>query len=90
MYGRGSFGLTMADLNKGERAVIVRLGVQGGMRARLRDIGLITGTRVECVLKGPFGDPAAYLIRGALIALRREEAAEVYCKDIGKAGERYG
>ena len=44
------------------------------MRRRLQDIGLISGTRVECVGVSPLGDPAAYLIRGAVIALRREDS----------------
>ena len=47
---------------------------QGAMRRRLQDIGLISGTRVECVGVSPLGDPAAYLIRGAVIALRREDS----------------
>ena len=47
------------------------------MRRRLRDIGLIEGTKVKCVLKSPAGDPTAYQIRGALIALRSEDAEKV-------------
>ena len=34
------------------------------------DLGLVRGTRVTCVTRSPAGDPGAYLIRGALIALR--------------------
>jgi ferrous iron transport protein A len=44
------------------------------MDRRLIDLGLVRGTRVTCVLKSPAGDPCAYLIRGALIALRRADA----------------
>jgi ferrous iron transport protein A len=47
------------------------------MRRRLQDIGLISGTQVSCVLRAPAGDPTAYAIRGAVIALRREDAAHV-------------
>ena len=35
------------------------------------------GTRVTCVTRSPAGDPGAYLIRGALIALRRADAEGV-------------
>lgn len=38
---------------------------------------LIDGTRVECLGKAISGDPAAYLIRGAVIALRSEDAAKI-------------
>lgn len=47
------------------------------MRRRMQDIGLIEGTEVECVQKSPAGDPVAYRIRGALIALRAEDSARV-------------
>ena len=44
---------------------------------RLRDIGLIIGTKVTCIQKSPLGDPVAYLIRGAVIALRSEDSSRV-------------
>lgn len=43
----------------------------------MQDIGLIEGTPVECLQKSPSGDPVAYLIRGAVIALRREDSGRV-------------
>ena len=51
------------------------------MRRRLLDIGLIPGTRVTCTAVSPAGDPAAYLIRGAVIALRGRDAGGVYLGD---------
>ena len=47
------------------------------MRRRLLDIGLVEGTNIECLQKSPAGDPVAYLIRGAVIALRAEDSAAV-------------
>ena len=44
---------------------------------RFQEIGLIEGTQVECLQKSPAGDPVAYLIRGAVIALRAEDSATV-------------
>lgn len=41
------------------------------------DIGLIEGTEVVCVGKSPCGDPRAYLIRGAIIALRDEDCKKI-------------
>ena len=43
----------------------------------LQDIGLIEGTKVECIQKSPSGDPIAFLIRGAVIALRTEDSSSV-------------
>lgn len=47
------------------------------MRRRLMDMGLIPGTRVTCVVASPAGDPSAYLIRGAVVALRGRDAAGI-------------
>lgn len=44
---------------------------------RLRDLGMVAGTRIKCVFKSPLGDPAAYSIRGAIIAIREEDAAGI-------------
>lgn len=68
---------SLAALREGEQARVTELLAQGGMRRRLLDIGLTPGTRVACELKSPSGDPAAYRIRGALIALRHRDAALV-------------
>jgi ferrous iron transport protein A len=44
------------------------------------DLGLTLDTMVEAVQKSPFGDPTAYLVRGAVIALRAEDADGVYLR----------
>lgn len=67
----------ICDLKIGQRARVGMLTAEGAIRRRLQDIGLIEGTAVECVLKASGGEIAAYLIRGALIALRREDAARI-------------
>lgn len=53
---------------------VAALTAIGPMRRRLQDIGLIEGTKVDCLLQAPSGDPTAYAIRGAVIALRKEDA----------------
>ena len=47
------------------------------MRRRLLDIGLIENTEVTCVGRSHGGDPAAFLIRGAVIALRRADCKKI-------------
>lgn len=41
------------------------------------DIGLVEGTDVSCLQKSPAGDPVAYLIRGAVIAIRSEDSSQI-------------
>lgn len=62
---------------EGKHAVVKELRSTGNTRRRMLDIGLVEGTDVECLQKSPAGDPVAYLIRGAVIALRAEDSASV-------------
>lgn len=68
---------TLKDLKQGQTAKVNSLLSTGSIRRRLQDIGLIEGTEVECLQKSPAGDPTAYLIRGAVIALRSEESSKI-------------
>lgn len=58
----------------GSCATVDGLGSSGLLRERMLALGLTKGARVEVVRKGPSGDPTVYNIRGAMIALRQEEA----------------
>lgn len=69
--------LTLRDLKQGESAKVKRVLSTGSIRRRLLDIGLIEGTKVECLQYSPAGDPVAYLIRGAVIALRSEDSSNI-------------
>ena len=73
--------MTLDKLPVGQTRRIAAVGGQGALRRRLLDIGLIPGTRVTCTAVSPAGDPAAYLIRGAVIALRGRDAGGVYLGD---------
>lgn len=67
----------LCNLKIGQTARVKDLRSTGSMRRRLQDIGLIEGTSVVCVQKSPAGDPTAFLIRGAVIALRNEDSQNV-------------
>lgn len=68
----------------GQTARVSRLEAGPGIRRRLLDIGLTEGAAATCLFASPSGDPRAYLVRGAIIALRDEDARTV-C--VGRAGE---
>ncbi|PKM90869.1 MAG: ferrous iron transport protein A [Firmicutes bacterium HGW-Firmicutes-12] len=57
---------------------IKELRAQDNLRRRMLDLGLISNTLVESLRRSPSGDPTAYQIRGAVIALRSEEAANIF------------
>lgn len=72
-------GRPLTALRPGEGARVVALSpaIRGQERRRLFDLGLLPGTEVTAELRSPSGDPTAYLIRGALIALRADQARHI-------------
>ena len=69
------------DLNVGESALLYKITSRSDMRQRLLDIGLIENTPVECGGQSPAGDPKAYLIRGAVSAIRNDDANDIFIKE---------
>ena len=68
---------SLNDIKIGEKAKVITVKSKGSIRRRLLDIGLTENTVVECVGKSPLGDPSAFLIRGAVIALRSEDSKNI-------------
>jgi ferrous iron transport protein A len=72
---------TLTDLQQGRRGVVVSIDsykqAKDSMRRRLQDLGLVEGAEVVCLGKSPLGDPTAFGIRGAVIALRAEDSSRV-------------
>jgi DtxR family Mn-dependent transcriptional regulator len=69
-------GIPLNNLNPGERGRVVALSprLRGADRRRMMDLGILPGTTIEVEMTSPSGDPTAYKVRGALIALRKEQA----------------
>lgn len=72
----------LARLSIGKTAKVVRIEAEGLTRNRLLDLGLVPSTVVEAVRKSPAGDPVAYNIRGAIIALRSEESRQIMVRPV--------
>lgn len=68
---------TLDQLNFGQVGIVTALNVGGANRRRLMDLGILPGTQLVVDLKSPLGDPIAYRIRGAVIALRRAQAKQI-------------
>ncbi len=65
--------VTLDKMCVGEAAEIIEMNVAGEMRRRMQDLGFIEGNLVRCMLKARSGEPTAFMVCGALIALREEE-----------------
>lgn len=70
-------GIPLNSLPIGHTAKVKRLNCGGALRRRLLDLGIIKDTVIQALAKSPSGDPTAYSIRGAVIALRSEEAEKI-------------
>lgn len=77
----------LSSLNVGESGRVVAFAprLQGPQRRRLLDLGLIPGTEVRAEIKSPSGEPTGYLIRGAVIALRRNQTDHIQIDSIKSA-----
>lgn len=72
----------LSSLNLGEKAEVkgISANCRGRQRRRLMDLGLVPGTKVTAELKSALGDPVAYKILGANIAIRKTQADFIFVK----------
>ncbi len=74
--------MNLFELRSGQECLIDKITLTGSMRRRLLDLGLTPETKVSCVGQSPLGDPKAFLIRGAVIALREDDCRKIFIKDV--------
>ena len=73
---------TLADLKLGEKALVKALHSKGLNRHRMMDLGILPGTEIEIEMRSPLGDPIAYRVRGATIALRQSQARDIEIEEV--------
>lgn len=81
-------GATLADLAVGQSARVTGISraCRGPQRRRLMDLGILPGTLVTAEMRNAAGDPTAYSVRGALIALRKNQARMIHIERNGANG----
>ncbi len=67
----------MSKMSPGERGKIKNIKNDCKIKDRLRDIGMIESTEIECVCASPLGGISAFFVRGAVIALRHEDSCKI-------------
>lgn len=63
--------MKLTDLKNGERAKIITVPLP-----RMKELGLIPGTRITFISKGPFSNPIEISFGGCDLLLDRRTAAE--------------
>ncbi|MCI1983010.1 MAG: ferrous iron transport protein A [Oscillospiraceae bacterium] len=69
--------ISLDKLPVGQKASVTALKADGMTRRRILDLGVVRGTEIESLYKSPSGNPVAYQIRGAVIALRTDVSKRI-------------
>ena len=77
--------MRLDELLPGQCALVLSLENEESMRRRLRDMGMIEGTVVECVGISPCRDPVCYRFRGTTVALRRRDGRSIRVRLVNEA-----
>jgi ferrous iron transport protein A len=69
--------IKLSELSIGASATVREFPKSGSAFTRLREMGLLTGTRLTLVRTAPLGDPIEIKVRGYHLTLRKSEAEHV-------------
>ena len=65
--------LSLSELGIGREGILLAIQGNEGLMGRLRQVGLIEGTKIRCVGIAPLGSPMLFGVRGTILAIRRHE-----------------
>lgn len=73
----------LSDISPGECCVITNMNISGRQRRRILELGFQPQSKLLCAFIAPSGSPLAFWVKNALVALRREDCAniEVICHE---------
>ena len=66
--------IKLSEMATGSTAVISSFSSSTPGLLRLRELGVLPGTRITLVRRAPLGDPIEISVRGSLLSLRQQEA----------------
>jgi ferrous iron transport protein A len=69
--------MKLSELSVGATAVVREFPATGNAFVRLREMGLLAGTRLTLIRTAPLGDPIEIKLRGYHLTLRKSEADHV-------------
>ena len=66
--------INLRNLHDNQAGTIASVKVAGELGRRLRDMGLVPGTKIKIQGRAPLYDPVALRVMGATLTLRNNEA----------------
>ncbi len=73
--------MTLDKMQIGSTATVTAVRGEGELRCRLLDMGIIPGTEITLTKIAPMGDPLELRLRGYVLTLRKEDAANIDMTD---------
>lgn len=70
--------MRLSGADNGQSVVITQIGGSGPLRARLSEMGFVAGKTVKKLYVAPLGNPIVFELMGGQIALRKEEAEQIF------------
>jgi ferrous iron transport protein A len=67
----------LRHMQKNQSGTITGIKVAGDMGRRIREMGLVPGTRVTVQGRAPLYDPVALRVMGSTLSLRNDEADHI-------------
>ena len=77
--------MKLSDVNTNETVMISHIEGSGAFRARLSEMGFVTGKTVKKLFTSPVGNPIVFELMGGQIALRKSEAEKIQVTVSGTA-----
>lgn len=65
--------MKLGEVKIGQSATVQTID-SDGLRSKLLELGLTTGSRIQVLYFAPFGDPIAIDLEGFVLSLRKSEA----------------
>lgn len=81
---------SLAECKAGENVVISHVEGSGAFRARLNEMGFVTGKTVKRLFSSPIGNPIVFEVLGSQVALRKDEAKKIFILDPDSTCEEPG
>lgn len=67
----------LRGMEKNQTGTIVAVKVAGELGRRIREMGLVPGTRITILGRAPLNDPVALRVMGGTLTLRNNEADHI-------------
>ena len=78
--------ILLRNMQKDQTGTITAVKVGGELGRRIRDMGIVPGTRITIMGRAPLYDPVALRIMGGTLTLRNNEADHIEV-EIAEPGE---